>query len=501
MATRKTTTRRKTAKATAGFTVRHYCQGIGDCHLLTFTKDDGKPFYMLIDCGLHSSVTGNTTTVAQIARDIASVTKTIDVLVATHEHWDHISGFLTANATFKTITFGEAWMGWTENPRDKQAQELDKYKGKAIAALDAVDEHLAAASGASDYVQGVREGISSLRGFYYGAAGDTVRSARDAVVALAKNKVRYIEPDTAPITLPGMKNLRIYVLGPPRDEAMIRVTDRASEMYGLSMSRGHAMSTSLINAVANFSTATTQADDDVLDPFDRNRGEPLPSVMSAGNPSARGDMPTDERLATLRDFVAAHYGDATKKGPDDWRRIDLDWTAAGADLAMQLDNRTNNTSVVLAFEFVDTGRVFLFAADAQIGSWLSWQDRRWKVDGKWVTAQDLMKRTVYYKVGHHGSQNATAKAKGLELMDSPELDAFIPTNQKDAKKVKWGAMPYRKLLNDLEVRCRDRVVRADDAWIRKGEVPDTLKKGKGSIGKATCAEDAAKGLWVEFELS
>jgi len=30
--------------------IRFYCQGIGDCHLLKFPKDDGGDFWMLIDC-------------------------------------------------------------------------------------------------------------------------------------------------------------------------------------------------------------------------------------------------------------------------------------------------------------------------------------------------------------------------------------------------------------------------------------------------------------------
>ncbi len=57
------TTTRPVGTATApaqasGVTVRHYCQGIGDCHLLTFKKSDGTPFRMLIDCGVHVSITG-----------------------------------------------------------------------------------------------------------------------------------------------------------------------------------------------------------------------------------------------------------------------------------------------------------------------------------------------------------------------------------------------------------------------------------------------------------
>jgi len=39
-------------------------------------------------------------------------------------------------------------------------------------------------------------------------------------------------------------------------------------------------------------------------------------------------------------------------------------------MALQLDNDTNNTSVALAIEFTDSGKVLLFPADAQVGSWL-----------------------------------------------------------------------------------------------------------------------------------
>ena len=38
--------------------VRHYCQGIGDCHLLRFPKADGGFFWMLVDCGVHGSARG-----------------------------------------------------------------------------------------------------------------------------------------------------------------------------------------------------------------------------------------------------------------------------------------------------------------------------------------------------------------------------------------------------------------------------------------------------------
>ena len=44
--------------ALPALTVRHYCQGIGDSHLLTFRKSDGSLFRILIDCGVHTSIAG-----------------------------------------------------------------------------------------------------------------------------------------------------------------------------------------------------------------------------------------------------------------------------------------------------------------------------------------------------------------------------------------------------------------------------------------------------------
>src|SRR6266704_3781777 len=191
-----------TAVPPARVTVRHYCQGIGDCHLLKFAKDDGSDFWMLIDCGIQSSITGGTETIANIASDIASATERIDVVVATHEHWDHISGFLTAADRFKKMTFGEVWMAWTENPSDPHARELDKYKEHALAALQMTSRHLDRASGLSQHLSAVRDGLESVLGFHFGAKGEKVRAARDAVAKLAHGAPKYLEPSDPPITLP-----------------------------------------------------------------------------------------------------------------------------------------------------------------------------------------------------------------------------------------------------------------------------------------------------------
>lgn len=132
--------------------------------------------------------------------------------------------------------------------------------------------------------------------------------------------------------------------------------------------------------------------------------------------------------------------------------------------------------MVLAFEFIDTGEVFIFPADAQVGNWLSWQDLSWNIKGEngnaKVVVLDLLSRTVFYKVGHHGSHNATLRELGLEQMTSDELVAFIPVFESDAKKNRWMNMPFRPLLNRLVDKTGGRMLRSDKSPPTTGDLSE-----------------------------
>ncbi|MGO4123849.1 MBL fold metallo-hydrolase [Inquilinus sp. YAF38] len=485
-------------------TVRHYCQGLGDCHLIRFRKSDGSDFVMLIDCGIHSSVKGGAAKMDEVVADIASVTDRIDILVITHEHVDHLSAFLSALDQFKKLTVGEVWMGWTESPSDAQARQLDKFKSQALAALSETGRRLDGSNHLNPHMANVRDGLNAILGFNFGVKGERVRAARDAAGALGQKGIRYLEPSSGVQTLEGVEGLRIYVLGPPRDAALLKVTDRDSEMYGLAGSASPLIAA--MQGALGLAGEAAGLVDDFTAPFDFSIGMPLDEVLAG----AGGD---DEQQVGA--FLREHYsGPAAapeaepkpagrRRAPIDanltdqtWRRIDMDWLAMSSTLAMQLDDRTNNTSLVLAFESVETGRVMLFAADAQIGSWLSWQDLRWGQGADTVTGPDLLTRTVYYKVGHHGSINATAKSKGLQLMTSADLAAFIPTNKVDAENVGWDEMPFHGILEDLEVRTSGRTVRADDSWLAGDALPEQFAAPSGSLK----AVRHKKSLWVEFDV-
>src|SRR4051794_5981337 len=66
-----------------GVTVRMYRQGHGDCFLLATSKENGDPFYMVIDCGLWTgSEVNSDITIDKVVEDIADATGNhVDVLL------------------------------------------------------------------------------------------------------------------------------------------------------------------------------------------------------------------------------------------------------------------------------------------------------------------------------------------------------------------------------------------------------------------------------------
>src|SRR4051812_28621680 len=116
--------------------VRMYRHGLGDCFLLTF-DGDGEKRHMLIDCGTLGNK-ATEVTMADVAQDVmATIGKgnNLSVVIATHEHQDHLSGFNGPMQALKGRV-DHVWLAWTENPQDKDAQLFAKNKrdlGEALA--------------------------------------------------------------------------------------------------------------------------------------------------------------------------------------------------------------------------------------------------------------------------------------------------------------------------------------------------------------------------------
>jgi hypothetical protein len=251
-------------------------------------------------------------------------------------------------------------------------------------------------------------------------------------------------PSDAPFEIPGA-NARIYALGPPHDPTLIRRINPSTanpETYGLVMTGKGALPLGVVVALDSRDDAAQGRDDAA--PFHARATIPLDAK---GRP-ALFNKPADDGddwRAIDRFFQDNYVAGA------DWRRIDGEWLGSATELALALQSYTNNTSLVLALELGDAGKgdVLLFAADAQVGNWESWQAWTCDANGVKVTGPDLLKRTIFYKVGHHGSHNATLKGHGVEQMKNLQA-AIIPVDEEEAKKKRWGRMPLPDLIAALE---------------------------------------------------
>ena len=174
--------------------IRMYRTGLGDCHLLTFEPEAGGPRHILIDCGYFPGSPFKGVSMKDIAADIVSFTgNQLDALVVTHEHQDHLQGFMDEEEKFKKISKGELWMAWTEKPGQKIVPEK-----RTIAALEAAA--IALASSGSDEEQQMAGAIQGMLDFSRGTeqAFETVKSWFPAHSRKYWNPGDTFEPDCYP---------------------------------------------------------------------------------------------------------------------------------------------------------------------------------------------------------------------------------------------------------------------------------------------------------------
>ncbi len=476
--------------------IRMYRQGLGDCFLVTF--DDGTAAkHILIDCGTLGATTTDVR-MSDVAHDIASATGgRLDLLVATHEHKDHVSGFVTESEVFdddRVLKVERVWQAWTENPHDTLAADLKKYDGDLVTgarlAATALKANALPRAAGQQAMAALGEGIDDVLAFcddivLPAGLAKTVHQAMATVSGRAP--CTFLVPGNAPREEGWLPGVRIYVLGPPRSPAAIgRLGDHgAPDLYARAAHHAVDLASSARFAASSLSFADYHA-----------------SLDADGRRDLLRVLPFDvhhrlELGPAAEDACPAYYAKAAA-----WRRVDADWLAGAADLALQLDGRTNNTSLALAFELVDDGSVLLFPGDAQLGNWLSWHEavddagnpvlddagqplpRTWRipgaVDGASKTTADLLRRTVFYKVGHHASHNATLSARGVELMPGGDdgqpdssgrrLTAMIPVDRAVAQKKhpqsSWD-MPAHALYGALIAKTGGRVLRSDIGWAKR----------------------------------
>ncbi len=443
--------------------IRMYNTGsVGDCILLLFQKGKKTSFSILIDCGGWNTTKGQITPVVEDIRDTCN--KKLDLLIVTHQHLDHVSGFNQARTVFDEIKVDTVWMSWIEDKNDPIAKVLKTKFGKTLKELkEQVDNSLKNMSKEKplpislngydkrmknkqlkmvnalnllNFELGIEPGIKSAK-----AAKATNDAAMEYV--RKKGKIEYRIPGEVISELPGAEGIKFYILGPPRDRDMkfFKIAMNEKEMYQLAMN----------------------------------------------SPTEETEMPEEENLleagVTLKDgqspFSSQYHMDASESrnfrkeyNSDDiiWRQIETDWQETAASIALRATRLTNNTSLAMAIELEDSGQVILLPGDAQSGNWMGWHkpdvSKKLKDLGGKSTVE-LLNSTVFYKVGHHGSHNGTASVSGLEHIKSQRLVAMMPLIQ-SAVPEEWGGsknFPAKVLYNVLIDKTRGRLIRTDQGIV------------------------------------
>ena len=300
--------------------VRMYRIGFGDCFLVSLPVADpaggDTHKHILIDCGVHAK--GDLHMIDRAVDHIATTTgKKLAIVIATHSHQDHISGF---SNKFTSFEIREVWMPWCEDPKDKQAAKLTK---KHAALAETLERHFAAEARTAR--------VDKTRAAAMAAVANLVRN-RTALGLLRSGfnqgaRVRYLGAGDALKNPARVKGLSVRLLGPPRDEKFLSKMDPPT---GHSYLRKSGTSERL----------------HAVEPF------------------------TDRWQVDFKDPSIAHLrfsANATESLQKELATPSLN------ALAFALDQYKNNTSLVSLLSF--RGQQMLFPGDAQWGNWKFWLDQ------------------------------------------------------------------------------------------------------------------------------
>ncbi len=427
---------------------------LGDCFLIHFT-DGAATSSVLIDCGSFRNGGPSVERMKAVAADIKAQQKLaeggpapFDVVIGTHQHNDHLSGFVHAEDIFKEIGMKEVWLSWLDDPNDEKATLIANGQRKLVDKLQKISALMPnlptplTSHTNEEEENDVADHIKDVLGFYglAAAAGGSPAVPQDGINNLKAigKKVSYLSPGQI-IDLPGLAPgaVKVYVLGPPRDNNLLfDINPGKGESYESKLTAAANIADGLHSALTNFEDDQTITEEAFF-PFDKKFTKPF----------------------TDNEFINSVY----KKPENKWRAIDLDWLDQTEQLALYLDTYTNNSSLVLAFELVEAKKVLLFVGDAQTGNWLSWKTIQWTDPA--VKLDSLLQKTVLYKVGHHASHNATLP-EYLEKMNNPELVAMIPVDVSDPNitKLNGWKMPAANLYSHLKKQTNYRILRMDGKY-------------------------------------
>ncbi|HEX2084047.1 MAG TPA: MBL fold metallo-hydrolase [Solirubrobacteraceae bacterium] len=341
--------------------VRLYQVGFGDCFLLTFTyaeklADERSERHLLVDFGSTRWPQRPAGKYDEIADDVARRTGgQLDAVVLTHRHKDHLGGFGDATAAAKIAALKPhvVLRPWTERP-----DAVGEDSARLVQGLAAAQEF------ASVVDAKIPKGARGARGDLKDMADEQLpnRAAVDALDAMAAAGTGlYLhagQPSGLEELLPGVE---VSVLGPPTVEQWPDVaSQRASDPEFWLGRRG------LLEGML---------------------------ARAAAPPSLREVAAAAEEHAPL------------EPGPIRWlvERLREQELHSLLRIVRTLDDALNNTSLVLLFKAGD--RRLLFPGDAQIENWTYCLKSE-----EAAPLREGLDEVELYKVGHHGSRNATPRS-------------------------------------------------------------------------------------------
>jgi hypothetical protein len=404
--------------------IRMYDVGFGDCFLvkLRYGNDDAKERRVLVDFGSTQWRKAKGASALGIAKDIAAQCQgngkaKLHAIVATHRHADHVSGFATAkggNGSGDIIAALEpdvVIQPWTEEPGLATKAAAPANSGHAfarrLANMEAVSQ---AVVGSLRHLRSKasNEDVDEIR--FIGLDNIANRSAVENLARMASRaryKGKYVHagmPLKLDALLPGLK---IHVLGPPTIDqapAVRKMTKRQADEYW----HLHHEFWEMQAANASFDGGTW-------------------------GKSFGGEHVTLESIPIYaRWFV---------------RQLRAAQTDMTRGLVRRLDRQMNNTSIIVVFEAGK--KKLLFPGDAQ---WENWEYAL--SQGKY---KKLLSDIDVYKVGHHGSLNATPKkslwgqfSRRSTMAKKGRLTTLLSTLEgKHGHKKDKTEVPRRTLVTEL----------------------------------------------------
>jgi beta-lactamase superfamily II metal-dependent hydrolase len=450
--------------------VRMYRVGFGDFFLLTLPSGH-EPQHVLIDCGVTTGRTGkgDIHTIKAAVAHMADVTDhTLALIIVTHRHKDHIIGFSRCAAEFKKFKVGAIWMPFWETEYDPN---VSKFQADLNALALDVQQHIAVAGAkdpATDEILGMLENATGVS-LTEGPGGGSNPESLNLLKTEMGVKPQYYHKGQKPKLPPALAaaGLGAEILGPPP-------LDATAFMKLMDLKKG----------VGQY--------------LDANAPEGREAKRFAPFAPEWQAKATEYPCSAFREWAPRTAGvvpDFSRRYPQPLEEaIHNAQPAVLFTAAKQLDAFLNNQSLVVLFTW--NGKKLLFAGDAQAGNWEYWLydlDKPSKTtQGEKLTAEgaSILGSLDFYKVGHHGSTNATpisavqAMGKDFTAMCSTQADSF-------GKVENQSEVPRVPLLEALTKKCA--LVRSDQIAVKLdgqsvpavAEAPKKLptpKRGRFEVG-------------------